>query len=187
MADQPPRELAAKAVLSTLNGLIPGAASGPTFVEVTYEHTRLGRPGHDSWSSDAEGFAERLALVLDVAVLQPLFTRITELEALTAAATEWRLWEGGYGLYVRRGVGIAEFAITEAHVRAMRGRRAWTPGGWQFASLLAEPELYCWPDGPTAVARARKLLDSEGTTDGITRHMAPTQALQDPSDEDGEG
>lgn len=80
MSEQTPRELAAKAVLSALNGLIPGAGDGPTTVEVKHEHTRLGRPGHDTWSSDTQGFAERLALVLDVAILQPLLSRITELE-----------------------------------------------------------------------------------------------------------
>ncbi|MFJ2007053.1 hypothetical protein [Streptomyces chartreusis] len=72
MTEWTTREHAAATILRALNGLIPGAAGGKTTVEVAHERTVLGCAAHDTWSSDADGFAQRLALALDVAVLQPL-------------------------------------------------------------------------------------------------------------------
>ncbi|WP_435218339.1 hypothetical protein [Streptomyces sp. bgisy034] len=72
MPAQTPRQHAAATIQRALNGLIPGAADGTTMVEVRHERVVLGRTSADTWSSDAHGFAQRLALALDVAVLQPL-------------------------------------------------------------------------------------------------------------------
>jgi hypothetical protein len=83
--------------------------------------------------------------------------RVTELEALTAQASEFRLWEPGYGLYVRRAPGAAGFGVLEAR-RTDRGRRCWTTAGWQYAAVLSHDELFCWPDAQTAVAEARRVM-----------------------------
>ncbi|MBZ6250514.1 hypothetical protein KVH27_19300 [Streptomyces olivaceus] len=85
--------------------------------------------------------------------------RITELEALAGQATEFRVWEPGYGLYVRRAPGVdgSGFAILEAR-RTDKGRRAWTTAGWQYSAVLAGEELFCWPDAQTAVAEARRVM-----------------------------
>jgi hypothetical protein len=90
---------------------------------------------------------------------EDLRARIAGLEAIVAAATEYRVWNpDGVGLYVRRAVGANAFAVLEAVSRAVRGRRAWTAAGWRFATLLPEAELYCWPDAATAVAEAQRLV-----------------------------
>jgi hypothetical protein len=106
--------------------------------------------------------------------------RITELEALLAAATEFRVWEPGYGLYVRRAPGGQGFAVLEAR-RTGRGRRAWTTAGWHDSTVLSNPDLYCWPDAASAVAEARRIMPGavvDDGTDGITRRIAPTQTLR---------
>ena len=83
--------------------------------------------------------------------------RVAELEALTAQATEFRLWEPGYGLYVRRAPGAQGFAVMEAR-RTDKGRRVWTTSGWQYGVLLSDTEWFCWPDAETAVAEARRAM-----------------------------
>ncbi|WP_019059983.1 hypothetical protein [Streptomyces prunicolor] len=90
-----------------------------------------------------------------------LGARIAELQALVDSLTELRLWEPGYGLYVRRPSGGRQFAVVEANSYAVRGRRAWTPDGWRFSALLSDSELYCWPDAETATAQARRLMPSQ--------------------------
>jgi hypothetical protein len=113
-------------------------------------------------------------------------TRIAELESLTAAATEYRVWEPGYGLYVRRSPGAAGFAILEAR-RTSHGRRAWTTSGLQYTVVLSDEELFCWPDAEAAVAEARRVLPgavvgdavAEESADKLTRLLAPTQVLRE--------
>ncbi|KOG21759.1 hypothetical protein ADK36_12295 [Streptomyces viridochromogenes] len=111
--------------------------------------------------------------------------RIAELDALTAAATEFRVWEPGYGLYIRRAPGAEGFAILEAR-RTSQGRRAWTTSGLRYTVVLSDEELFCWPDAESAVAEARRVLPGavvrEDEPDAITRQMAPSQALRDVPD-----
>ncbi|MEU9597187.1 hypothetical protein AB0E06_10280 [Streptomyces sp. NPDC048109] len=83
--------------------------------------------------------------------------RIAELEALIEQATEFRVWEPGYGLYVRRAPGATGFAVMEAR-RTDKGRRVWTTAGWQYSALLSDTELFCWPDAQTAMAEARRIM-----------------------------
>ena len=83
--------------------------------------------------------------------------RANELETLTEQATEFRLWEPGYGLYVRRAPGAHGFSVMEAR-RSDKGRRVWTTSGWQYSALLSDTELFCWPDAETAVAEARRVM-----------------------------
>lgn len=103
--------------------------------------------------------------------------RIAELEGILSAATEFRVWEPGYGLYVRRAPGAAGFAILEAR-RTSSGRRAWTAAGWKFQVLLSDAELFCWRDPVEAVAEARRIMPG-ALADGITAVVAPTQAMQE--------
>jgi len=83
--------------------------------------------------------------------------RITELETLAGQATEFRLWEPGYGLYIRRAPGAAGFGVLEAR-RTDKGRRCWTTSGWQYSAVLTDTELFCWPDASTAVTEARRVM-----------------------------
>ena len=96
-----------------------------------------------------------LAAVLDEA--ERLRARVTELEALTTQATEFRLWEPGYGLYVRRAPGATGFGVLEAR-RTDEGRRCWTTSGWQYSAVLSDTELFCWPDAQTAVTEAQRVM-----------------------------
>jgi hypothetical protein len=113
--------------------------------------------------------------------------RIAELEQLVAAATEFRVWEPGYGLYVRRSPGATGFAILEAR-RTSQGRRAWTTSGWSYSAVLAGEELFCWPDARSAVAEARRVLPgavvredgADRSVDRLTALLAPSQALREP-------
>ncbi|MFI2911155.1 hypothetical protein ACG2OD_23350 [Streptomyces sp. PDY-4] len=101
-----------------------------------------------------------LAIALDSAQLLQSpehAARVAELEALTAQATEFRLWEPGYGLYVRRAPGATGFGVLEAR-RTDKGRRCWTTAGWQYSAVLSDTELFCWPDAQTAVAEARRVM-----------------------------
>ncbi|CAL9371846.1 hypothetical protein [Streptomyces sp. enrichment culture] len=90
---------------------------------------------------------------------EQLRARVAELEALAGSATEFRVWEPGYGLCVRRAPGAdgSGFAILEAR-SSDKGRRAWTATGWQYSAVLAGEELFCWPDAQTAVAEARRIM-----------------------------
>lgn len=117
------------------------------------------------------------------AELGQLRARVAELEALAETASEFRVWEPGYGLYVRRRPGGTGFAILEAN-RTSRGRRTWTTSGWQYVGMLADSELFCWPDAEAAVAEARRIMPG-ALPDRVTAMVAPTQALQsleDPHD-----
>ncbi|MFI1562137.1 hypothetical protein ACH4ZX_03585 [Streptomyces sp. NPDC020490] len=122
--------------------------------------------------------------------LDRLRARVAELEALLAQATEFRLSEPGYGLYVRQAPGARGFAVLEAR-RSDKGRRAWTTVGWQYSAVLSGAELFCWPDAVSAVAEARRVMpgavvrdgSSVETADGITRRIAPTQALREGEDD----
>jgi hypothetical protein len=89
---------------------------------------------------------------------EDLRARIAGLEAIVAAATEYRVWNpNGMGLYVRRAVGFNAFGVLQARTHA-EGRRAWTREGWQLTALLSNEELFCWPDAATAVAEAQRLV-----------------------------
>ncbi|WP_121711599.1 hypothetical protein [Streptomyces sp. E5N91] len=83
--------------------------------------------------------------------------RIAELEKLVEQATEFRVWEPAYGLYVRRAPGTTGFAVMEAR-RTDKGRRVWTTSGWQYATILSDSEMFCWPDAQTAVTEARRIM-----------------------------
>ena len=83
--------------------------------------------------------------------------RIAALEVLVKGATEFRVWEPGYGLYVRRAPGATGFAILEAR-RTSHGRRAWTAAGLRYCAVLSDAELFCWPDAESAVAEARRVM-----------------------------
>ncbi|MFF7829776.1 hypothetical protein ACFZCM_31625 [Streptomyces rochei] len=93
--------------------------------------------------------------------------RVAELEALTASATEFRVWEPGYGLYVRRAPGTTGFAVMEAR-RTDKGRRVWTTAGWQYSALLSDAELFCWPDAQTAVVEARRIMPGAVADEGLS-------------------
>jgi hypothetical protein len=112
--------------------------------------------------------------------LDALRARVAELEALAAAASEFRLREPGYGLYVRRAPGGDGFAILEAN-RTSVGRRVWTTAGWRYSAVLVHAELFCWPDAESAVVEARRVMPGM-LPDGITERVAPTQALQPAGD-----
>lgn len=101
--------------------------------------------------------------------------RVAELEALTAQATEFRLWEPGYGLYVRRAPGATGYGVMEAR-RTHAGRRVWTTAGWQYSAALSDTELFCWPDAQTAVAEARRIMP--GTTVREDADDAPHEGPQ---------
>jgi hypothetical protein len=102
-----------------------------------------------SWAGERMGPVLRRLLDADA--------RVAELETLTAQATEFRLWEPGYGLYVRRAPGTQGFAVMEAR-RTDKGRRVWTTSGWQYGTVLSDTELFCWPDAETAVAEAQRVM-----------------------------
>ncbi|MFD4596813.1 hypothetical protein ACFWPQ_02145 [Streptomyces sp. NPDC058464] len=106
--------------------------------------------------------------------------RMAALEALVATASEFRLWEPGYGLYVRQRPGGKGFAILEAN-RTSRGRRAWTVSGWRYVGLLAGEELFCWPDAESAVAEARRVMPGV-PADEITAVVAPLSVLREVPD-----
>lgn len=106
--------------------------------------------------------------------LKRMQDRIAELESLLSAATEFRVWEPGYGLYVRRSPGAKGFAILEAH-RTSHGRRAWTTAGLQYMAVLSDAELFCWPDAATAVVEARRVLPG-----AVVREEEPAEAGERP-------
>ncbi|MEU8537559.1 hypothetical protein [Streptomyces parvulus] len=89
--------------------------------------------------------------------------RIAELENLAGQATEFRVWEPGYGLYVRRAPGATGYAVMEAR-RTDKGRRVWTTAGWQYAVTLTDTELFCWPDAQTAVTEAHRIMPGATVT-----------------------
>lgn len=70
-----------------------------------------------------------------------LTARVTELEA---AAYEYRVPLGDPGQYlmVRRSATTGLWAITTGR---LRGPRVWTPTGWHNATLLADREIFQWP------------------------------------------
>jgi hypothetical protein len=107
-------------------------------------------------SCHSERRADAVLAVRDME-LEQLRTRVAELEALVQTATEFRVWEPGYGLYVRRAPGATGFAILEAR-RTSAGRRAWTTAGLRYVAGLSDEELFCWPDAGAAVAEARRVL-----------------------------
>lgn len=99
---------------------------------------------------------------------EDLRARIAGLETIVAAATEFRVWNAdGMGLYVRRAIGTNGFAVLEGRIRAVRGRRAWTPDGWRFTALLSEAEVYCWPDASTALTEAQRLANEDAQAPAV--------------------
>ncbi|MFC0499319.1 hypothetical protein ACFFKE_32170 [Streptomyces mutabilis] len=104
---------------------------------------------------------------VQAALIRKAEARVAELEALTASATEFRMWEPGYGLYVRRAPGTTGFAVMEAR-RTDKGRRVWTTAGWQYSALLSDAEMFCWPDAQTAVAEARRIMPSAVADEGLS-------------------
>jgi len=97
---------------------------------------------------------------------------VAELKNLTAQATEFRLWEPGYGLYVRRAPGAAAFGVLEAR-RTDKGRRCWTTAGWQYSAVLSDKELFCWPDAQTAVAEARRVMPGAAVCEPVPFEARP--------------
>ncbi|MET7321467.1 hypothetical protein [Streptomyces sp. NPDC005549] len=120
-------------------------------------------PDDDRPLSETSGSVTRVVVQGDepLSELEGLRARVADLEALTTQATEFRVWESGYGLYVRRAPGATGFAVMEAR-RTDKGRRVWTTAGWQYSAILSDTELFCWPDAQTAVAEARRIMP--GTT-----------------------
>lgn len=103
--------------------------------------------------------------------------RIAELEKLIEQATEFRVWEPGYGLYIRRAPGTTGFAVMEAR-RTDKGRRVWTTTGWLYSALLSDTELFCWPDAQTAVAEARRIMPGATVSDeDVTPQVQKLRAL----------
>ena len=94
---------------------------------------------------------------VQAALIRQAEARVAELEALTAQATEFRVWEPGYGLYIRRAPGTTGYAVMEAR-RTHAGRRVWTTAGWQYSAVLSDAELFCWADAQVAVAEARRIM-----------------------------
>lgn len=105
--------------------------------------------------------AQMLMTPETAAELELLRVRVTELEALAAAATEYRITPPGTDqtpFIVRQdpapdGTGWAVVHDPAGQVV----RRVWTRGGWEMWSVLAHGERFCWPDGVAAVAEARGL------------------------------
>lgn len=116
-------------------------------------------PDDDRPLSETSGSVTRVVVQGDepLSELEGLRARVAELETLTAQATEFRLWEPGYGLYVRRAPGATGYGVMEAR-RTDKGRRVWTTAGWQYSAILSDTELFCWPDAQTAVAEARRIM-----------------------------
>ena len=112
------------------------------------------------WVQDDDGEAEKLR------------ARVVELETLLRQATEFRLWEPGYGLYIRRAPGAAGFGVLEAR-RTDKGRRCWTTSGWQYSAVLTDTELFCWPDAQTAVAEARRVMPGAGVCETVPFKAQP--------------
>ncbi|WP_416975607.1 hypothetical protein [Streptomyces sp. 4F14] len=108
-----------------------------------------------------------------------LLAEIAELKALAGTATEYRLMlppPEYTPLIVRRDPAYDGTRWAVLHDPGDLGvRRVRTQSGWRMAALLHDTEVYCWPDGQTAWSEARWLV---GGADGITRVIAPTQALQ---------
>lgn len=103
------------------------------------------------------------ALLADNARLR---TRVAELEALAADATEYRVLlpeHGGTELRVSRcttGRAAGGWAVA---VPGYGGGWAWTREGWQDSiSALSVDRLFCWPDAVTAIAEARRALAEGG-------------------------
>ncbi|MET8681992.1 hypothetical protein ABZW18_31550 [Streptomyces sp. NPDC004647] len=99
-------------------------------------------------------------LVAEVAWLKGA---LEQARVLIDGATEYHIpvpEGGGTDLIVRRqalinGMGWA------VSVPGYGGGRAWTAEGWQEAiSALTVDRLFCWPDAATAVAEARRALNT---------------------------
>ncbi|MDX3162388.1 hypothetical protein PV516_01055 [Streptomyces scabiei] len=189
--EQTLHERAVQMIARHVLALVPRSDAERTTVCVEHRYEMLGRPCRNSWTGTAEGFARRLADSLygtgqpdealpipSAAELEHLRNKVAGLETIVGAATEYRVWNSdGMGLYVRRAVGTNGFAVLEGRIRAVRGRRAWTPNGWQFTALLSEAEVYCWPDAATALTEAQRLANEN----------AQGSAVQEDADvEDGE-
>lgn len=144
------------------------AALPPDTAAAVTQHGALPVPvpvGPDTAEGDAQP-------VPSAAELQHLRDKIAGLQTIVGAATEFRVWNAdGMGLYVRRAIGADGFAVLEGRIRAVRGRRAWTPDGWRFTALLSEAEVYCWPDASAALAEAQRLANdnaqSEATQEDV--------------------
>ncbi|GAQ52121.1 hypothetical protein [Streptomyces acidiscabies] len=128
------------------------------------------------------GFPRRVPMPLGeklAPVVEWLLNRVAELETIAGSATEYRLMPQPpeyTPLIVRRDPAYDGTRWMVLHDPGHIGvRRVWTRAGWRMAALLHDAELYCWPDGWTAWAEARRLV---GEADGISRLIAPTQALQ---------
>jgi hypothetical protein len=82
--------------------------------------------------------------------------QVAELETLTEQATQFRV-EGADGavLVIRRSLS-GTWAAIESEARGRR--KAWTKRGWRIAAVLADSDVYCWPDAHTAVAEARQAM-----------------------------
>ncbi|MEH0431231.1 hypothetical protein QBB34_33875 [Streptomyces stelliscabiei] len=190
MTDQTSYEQAVGIITRRVLGLVPRSDAEQTTVTVEHRYEVLGRPACDSWTGTVDGFARRVAdspygtyqadtdalPIASAAELQHLRDKIAGLQTIAGAATEFRVWNAdGMGLYVRRAIGTNGFAVLEGRIRAVRGRRAWTPDGWRFTALLSEAEVYCWPDASTALTEAQRLANED----------AQAPAVQDDADVEG--
>lgn len=88
-----------------------------------------------------------------------LISRVAELEALTAQATQFRIDapDGSAALLIRRST-RGKWAVIESEARGRR--KALTPTGWRIAAVLADSDIFVWPDAATAVAQARTAIAS---------------------------
>lgn len=180
--DQPLIERVVQIIARHVLALVPRSDAEQTTVCVEHRYEMLGRPCCDSWTGTVDGFARRVAVSLygtgqpdadglpipSAAELQHLRDKIAGLQTIVGAATEFRVWNAdGMGLYVRRAVGADGFAVLEGRIRAVRGRRAWTPDGWRFTALLSEAEVYCWPDASTALTEAQRLANEDAQASDV--------------------
>lgn len=140
------------------------------------------------WEEEQDNARLRLALASAKRGRSKLRARVAELEA---HATQFRVdtADGEHALVIRRSTRDM-YAVIEAEAQGRR--KAWTRQGWRIAAVLADSDVFCWPDAATALAEARRLV-GEGTevsgptpaelADRLTALFAPTQALrEDPHD-----
>lgn len=105
-----------------------------------------------------EARAAEPALLADNARLR---ARVAELEALAAAAVEYRVECPDAGLAVRQQVGGVRWAVLDG------ARSALLPTGWVPPDAIhGDDGPFCWPDAVTAIAEARRALAEGGDSRG---------------------
>ncbi|MBO0804256.1 MAG: hypothetical protein J2P25_14425 [Nocardiopsaceae bacterium] len=117
---------------------------------------------------EEEQTSERLRLALESAKRgrRDARARVAELEAQAALAHEYviRDADGRVALAVRHTPGgRGGWCVMDARRNGGR-RRVWTRDGWRWLALLSGEQVFCWPDGASASAEARRLVSDAAET-----------------------